>query len=110
LGKWPAILATAFLFGLAHASIYRLLPTLTLGILFGLVVWKTRSLATGIICHALNNGLMATLARSKTFLSDLGFSGAKFVPWPVIAVGAVICAAGLWLVLGDGESQSETTA
>jgi sodium transport system permease protein len=110
LGKWPAILATAFLFGVAHASIYRLLPTFALGVLFGLVVWRTRSIVPGMICHALNNGLMATLARSKELVENLGLSGAKFVPWPAIAVGAFLCATGLWLILMDGRRQPGTTA
>lgn len=110
LGKWPAILATAFLFGLAHASIYRLLPTLALGVLFGLAAWKTRSIVPAMICHALNNGLMATLARSKGLMAELGFAGAKFVPWPIIAVGSLVCAAGLWLILAGGRRQSDTTA
>ena len=36
-----AIALTALLFGLAHASIYRLAPTFLLGIAFGLLVWRS---------------------------------------------------------------------
>jgi sodium transport system permease protein len=104
LGKWPAILATGLLFGLAHASIYRLLPTMALGILFGYAVWRTRSIVAGIICHALNNGLMATLARSKDLVHQLGLEGLKYVPWAVIGVGSILLCAGLWL-LRDSESE-----
>ncbi|MBI5280904.1 MAG: CPBP family intramembrane metalloprotease [Candidatus Solibacter usitatus] len=110
LGKWPAILATGLLFGLAHASIYRLLPTLALGVVFGYTVWKTRSIVAGMICHALNNGLMATLARSKDLIEQMGLSGQKYVPWAIIAGGAVVLAAGLWLLKREGEDQAPTTA
>ncbi len=104
LGMWPAILATALLFGLAHASIYRLLPTMALGIAFGFAVWKTNSIVAGMICHALNNGLMATMARSKPLLVQMGMGDAKFVPWHIIAIGAVVLAAGLWLVQSEEPS------
>jgi sodium transport system permease protein len=97
LGQWPAILVTALLFGLAHSSIYRLLPTMFLGLLFGYLVWRTGSIAAGILAHLLNNGLMATLARSGEFLSWLGLASAKEVPWSIIAGGAVVLAAGLAL-------------
>ena len=98
LGMWPAILATSLLFGLAHASIYRLLPTMALGIIFGYAVWKTNSIVAGMICHALNNGLMATMARSKPLIAQLGMGDAKFVPWHIIGICIVLMAAGLWLV------------
>ncbi len=107
LGMWPAILATALLFGLAHASIYRLAPTLALGVVFGFAVWKSRSIAAGIVCHALNNGLMATMARSKPLAAAMGMGDAQFIPWHIIAIGAVVLAAGLWLVQSD---PSPTTA
>jgi sodium transport system permease protein len=107
MGMWPAILATGLLFGLAHASIYRLLPTMALGILFGYAVWRTRSIAAGIICHALNNGLMATLARSRDLVNSLGLEGLRYVPWAIIGVGSVVLCAGLWLLR---ESEREETA
>ncbi|MGJ5817303.1 ABC transporter permease subunit/CPBP intramembrane protease [Paludibaculum fermentans] len=104
LGMWPAILATSLLFGLAHASIYRLLPTFALGVAFGYAVWKTRSLAAGIICHALNNGLMAVLARSKDIIEELGLSGSKYIPWTIIGAGCVVMVLGLWLLSQDRDA------
>ncbi len=109
-GPWPAIITTALLFGLAHTSIYRLLPTMVLGILFGFAVWKTGSIIPAMICHALNNGLMAALARDKSLVASLGLSGAKFLPWPIIAAGSMVCAVGVYLIWREGRSQPETTA
>ncbi|MBI4892235.1 MAG: CPBP family intramembrane metalloprotease [Acidobacteria bacterium] len=109
-GHWRSIFAAALLFGLAHTSIYRLLPTMALGILFGFAVWKTRSIVPAIICHALNNGLMAALARDKSLVASLGLSGAKFLPWPIIVVGSFVCAAGVYMIWKEGRPQDETTA
>ena len=58
LGAWPAVLVTALLFGLAHASIYRLLPTFILGVLLGVLRWRSGSVVPGIVMHAVNNGLI----------------------------------------------------
>lgn len=104
LGMWPAILASGLLFGLAHASIYRLLPTMALGVIFGYAVWKTNSIVAGMICHALNNGLMASMARSKPLIVQMGMGDSKFVPWHIIAICTVVMAAGLWLVHSEDAS------
>jgi sodium transport system permease protein len=98
-GMWPALLATGFMFGLAHASIYRILPTFFLGVVFSFVVWKTGSIFTGMICHMLNNGLMVWLARTKEASEFLGLKGAKFLPWDIIGIGALVMLLGLWLVV-----------
>ncbi len=97
-GKWPAIATTALLFGLAHSSIYRLLPTMFLGLAFGYAVWKTRSLFCGVIAHMLNNGLMAMLARPG-FVPDWPWlRGATFLPWPVVLVGSAIAVLAVLLL------------
>ena len=72
LGTWPGLLLTALFFGLAHASIYRLLPTFTLGLLIGVVRWRTGSVFCGMLIHLLNNGLLGTLAQKppKQALAD----------------------------------------
>jgi sodium transport system permease protein len=98
LGKWPAILIAAFLFALAHASIYRLLPTLWLGIVFGYAVWKTRSIVCGMVAHALNNALMVTLARTPSLAEAAGGKGATALPWSWTVTGILATAAGLALL------------
>jgi len=110
MGKWPAIAATGLLFGLAHASIYRLLPTLFLGIVFGWVVWRTGSVLAGMICHMLNNGLMATLAHSREIVRKWGLMDSAYLPWTVIALGSLVMAVGLWLVSRERAQSSDVTA
>ncbi|SMP66136.1 ABC transporter permease subunit/CPBP intramembrane protease [Anoxynatronum buryatiense] len=58
--KWgpkAAILITALLFALVHMDFIRLIPTFLLGLAFGYVTWKTRSIYPAMALHILNNGL-----------------------------------------------------
>jgi membrane protease YdiL (CAAX protease family) len=80
-----------------------------LGVVFGYAVWRTRSLAAGILCHLLNNGLMVTLTRSKPLMSRLGWDGARYLPWPAIVVGTVVLAAGLLLMSRTGNGDAVST-
>lgn len=98
LGQWPAILLSAFLFALAHSSIYRLLPTLLMGILLGYIVWRTGSILCGMIVHALNNGLMATLVHSEGLLARFNLREATFVPWHLTLVATVMLIISLLLI------------
>ena len=54
--RW-AILITALLFALVHMDFIRLIPTFLLGLAFGYVSWKTRSIYPAMALHVLNNGL-----------------------------------------------------
>jgi sodium transport system permease protein len=105
LGKWPAILLAAFLFALAHASIYRLLPTLWLGIVFGYAVWKTRSVVCGMVAHTLNNALMVTIVRSPALAEAAGAKGATVLPWSLTLGGAVLTVAALALLASIKEPE-----
>src|SRR4030095_10357313 len=91
LGAAPAIGASALLFGVAHASIYRLLPTFFLGLLLGIVVWRTGSIFCSIIIHAINNGLLATLTASPELARTIGLSDqAESLPWTPTLVGSAL--------------------
>ncbi len=105
LGAVPAVGISALLFGVAHASIYRLLPTFFLGIVLGIVVWRTGSLISGIVMHALNNGLLASLTESPELTRLVGVQpGADALPWTPTLVGTGIAALSLAAVvlLSDG--------
>lgn len=55
LPAWKAILFSALLFGLFHLSIYRILPTATMGAMAGFVTWRTRSIFPAMLLHTLYN-------------------------------------------------------
>lgn len=97
LGKTTAIVGSAFAFAIAHASIYRLLPTLLLGIVIGYAVWKSGSILCGMVIHALNNGLLATLTQRPELAASLGIHG-KSLSDGVTLAGVAVTAVGLWLL------------
>jgi sodium transport system permease protein len=100
LGPVPAIGISALLFGIAHASIYRLLPTLFLGILLGIVVWRTGSIFCGIVLHAMNNGLLASMTKAPELGRALGLQpGVDALPWSVTLIGSAIALAALAVVV-----------
>jgi sodium transport system permease protein len=99
LGRWWAIALSALLFAVAHASIYRLLPTLLLGLVLGYAVWKSGSILCGMVVHALNNGIMAALTLTPALATRLGFTNDVAVPPRLLALGALMTAAGLWLLV-----------
>ena len=61
LGKRKAIIYSAILFGLFHFNLQNLLGPIYLGILFGIVAYKTNSLFPTIIGHTVNNTIALTI-------------------------------------------------
>ena len=95
LGLWPALVTCALLFGLAHSSVYRLLPTFFIGLLLSWLVWRTGSIWTGIVAHALNNGIAATLVYNKALSAALGAGTQAYLGWKPTLGAAVMLVAGL---------------
>ena len=93
-GALVAILVTALLFAVMHGSIYRLLPTFFLGVVFGWVRLTTRSVAPGMIAHALNNGALVALLYYRPGWVERAAEGNAVPTWAAIA-GAATFAAGL---------------
>lgn len=103
---WLAIVLTAVVFGLFHASlggvvmVDRVLPSTMLGIVLGWVCWQTRSVLPGMLLHMLNNGLIVSLAYWEPEVKRLGLDalGRSHVPATWLAGAAVLTAGGLALV------------
>ncbi|MDR0976736.1 MAG: CPBP family intramembrane metalloprotease [Prevotellaceae bacterium] len=58
---WPAILASAAIFGLIHINPAQIPVAFALGILFGWLYYRSRSVVPGILMHILNNSLSVWL-------------------------------------------------
>ena len=99
-GSKKAIVLSAVLFGLFHFNLQNLLGPIFLGLLFGVLVSKTKSLLSSIIGHTVNN----TVALTIGFLSS-GIQKASQDMMPdtsVMAYGGFvlgIIAIGFWLVV-----------
>jgi sodium transport system permease protein len=58
--KFPmktAVVLVAVLFALFHFSVFRIVPTIIIGIVLTFIVYKTKSIYLGMIGHFLNNGI-----------------------------------------------------
>jgi sodium transport system permease protein len=104
LGPVAAIGISSLLFGIAHASIYRLLPTFFLGVIFGLIVWRTGSLLSSIVAHTLNNGLLATMTEVPEMAKLFGVQpGSDALPWPATLYGTFMMLAALFVLISLSE-------
>ena len=52
---WAAILLTAIFFGIAHAVLFQSIFAVVMGILLGIIYYKTGSIITSAICHSAFN-------------------------------------------------------
>jgi sodium transport system permease protein len=98
LKPWLAIGISALLFGVAHASIYRLLPTLLLGMALGYVAWRSGSIYCSMIVHAVNNGLIATLVHTEATFWGISIAEVQFVPWALTTGALAVMIVGLLLI------------
>ena len=57
LGKKKAIIISSILFGIYHFNLQNLLGPIFLGIVFGLIVYKTDSIYSSMIGHGFNNAI-----------------------------------------------------
>lgn len=98
LGAGWAVLISSLLFGLAHGSVYRLLPTFTLGMVMGLLRWRSGSLLPSMMFHGVNNGIAVTLLYFRPVWAG-ALMGTDTLPAPWIAGGAAVFFVGLGLLL-----------
>ncbi|MBI1841981.1 MAG: CPBP family intramembrane metalloprotease [Verrucomicrobia bacterium] len=102
MGRWPAWLLSSLLFAVAHSSIYRLLPTFTLGMIIAFCAWRSRSIFTGMIIHAINNSLLVTVLHKPEWFKKWGFSEMTYVPWSWGFGLASVMGLGMFFVARSG--------
>jgi ABC-2 type transport system permease protein/sodium transport system permease protein len=106
------IVVSALLFGVFHEILYsgRLLPSTFLGLVLGWVRLRTRSVLPAILLHALNNGLLLTVAYYGNELQTRGWGVEenKHLPisWQALAVIGIIFGAGILVATTRAPSQT----
>ncbi|MDR2585370.1 MAG: CPBP family intramembrane metalloprotease [Prevotellaceae bacterium] len=96
-----AICWTALMFGVIHLNPWQAIPAFLMGILFGWVYWRTRSLWSSIFLHAVNNGMtllltlvFPDLAEDTSTLDLVGMERFPLVLAAAITASALI----IWLL------------
>jgi sodium transport system permease protein len=104
-GMWRTVGLTALVFGAFHLSgetAIRFLPTAWIGVLMGVVVWRTRSIYASMLMHFVNNGF-AVVVVSRPEVRRALISAAGEPNWWLVAAAPLALAAGLWLLPRNGE-------
>jgi sodium transport system permease protein len=97
LGIGTSIVVSALLFGVAHGSIYRMLPVTLLGLVIGWLFWQSKSVYPGIVAHAINNGIAATIFGVASIREYVIRQNMQYVPWPWVFAAFAVMVSGLWL-------------
>ena len=79
---WQLVLVTSIIFALFHMSLFRILPTASLGIVLATVTLLTGSIYPAMLWHALNNAF-------AIYMGQQGADVASLDPWVYGAAGVV---------------------
>lgn len=100
----PLFLLNGAVFGVFHLNAFRILPTAFLGVLLALVVWRTRSIWTGVLMHMINNGLIVVLS-SAPLMPVWEGSMEDRPPLVVLPVALLVMGLGLYMLFTSGGSR-----
>jgi membrane protease YdiL (CAAX protease family) len=87
--RWPAIVGTAVLFGVAHMNIYQFGAGLVLGLYVGWLYERTRSLLPCIALHACYNTTLMTIAFDDAAEGVGGFPAVFWAAALVLGVAGI---------------------
>ncbi len=103
-GKWPAILASAAIFGVFHFFVFRFAVTAGLGVILGYLCWQSRSILPAMVAHALHNTLGVLSVIKPEWQRWIGLpndpdasSQWAHLPLWLILVGSAVMLYGLYL-------------
>jgi len=104
LPAWGAILLSAVVFGLFHASAggliaaERIVSSMLLGMALGWICWLTGSVYPGMVTHVLHNSMMLSLIYVAPQLEEWNIEEKHYLPLPLVlatTVVAIIAALGI---------------
>ncbi len=105
---WGAVGLSAVAFGLMHVltsnvlAVERFLPTTFIGLVLGLVAWRTRTIWPSVLVHVLHNGLLLGVMRYQEEIAQWGLfiEEGEHLPanW-LIAGGISLAGSLLWMWL-----------
>lgn len=91
---WLAILLSAIIFGLAHGNMAQAPHAMMLGLLFGWMYYRTRSIIPSLVLHSVNNSIICALYAFVPGVNDLKlidlFGGNAQTMWICIALSLLL--------------------
>lgn len=104
VNPWVAILVSALAFSAIHINLAQVLYALPLGIIFGIIYYKTGNIILTSILHILNNGLVVTqiyvFGEDFTDISYAEWFGSTSKAYAFMVLFAALCL-GLMMVFGS---------
>ncbi|MGC9315875.1 MAG: CPBP family glutamic-type intramembrane protease, partial [bacterium] len=101
--RWGAvagIVVSGVLFGAFHLDPHRMIPATLLGIMFGAVVWRRKSIYYGMFGHLVNNSLaLGAFMFAKAPMEDI--HSTDFAPVWQIALGIIVFALSIYFLWSD---------
>jgi membrane protease YdiL (CAAX protease family) len=96
-----AIFWSALMFGVIHMNPWQAIPGFLMGLLFGWIYWRTRSLWSVIFMHAVNNGAAMLFTVLFPELPDdvttLDIVGVANYPW-ILITAIVLTLSLIWIL------------
>jgi membrane protease YdiL (CAAX protease family) len=111
INRIAAAALTALIFGMLHLDPFRLVPTMFLGFLFGLIVVWSGSIFPAMLAHACNNAFSYLMQRNQESLAAISWlnpDSVGLLPWWLIAAGVLMMAAGLWWLKKCGQPSEKS--
>jgi sodium transport system permease protein len=111
-GMARAVIVSALVFGAFHLSFetaIRFLPTVFLGLVLGYVVWRTRSIFTGMLMHLVNNATVVVLVSTPALRERFADSSGQPV-WALLVASPLLIWTGLRLLHDAGAAESAPPA
>lgn len=116
-GKWPAIVASAAVFGVFHFFVFRFAVTAGLGVILAYLCWQSRSILPAMVTHALHNtlGVLSVIRPEWQQWIGLPADPASTTEWahlpmPLILIGSAVLIVGLYLASRPAEARRRTDA
>jgi len=91
-----AIIVTAFIFAIFHAYPWVLIQIFIMGIILGLMAWKSNSIIPSLVVHFINNGIAVTFLNLKQENYQWYLHGSHVSP-PILIITLFILIFGLIL-------------
>ncbi len=100
MGRKKAIIYTAILFGIFHFNLQNLLGPIFLGIMFGILVYRTDSILSSMIAHMINNLIALIIGTFSKHFEEMALGSQSAIYDNSMVYGAIMLGV-IALVLGS---------